>query len=90
MVGREGNNRRRYVGGPRSAMSACNNVCPATSPGGARIPKMAPDSVSPRDARRQLGKTCRIAVRGGQWQLKQSALWANTHCRFRHRGIGSH
>ena len=40
------------------------DVCPTTSRGTARRPKMAPDSVSPRPARRQLGKTSLMPVQG--------------------------
>ena len=41
-------------------------VGPTTSRGAARGPEKAPDSVSPRDARRQLGKTSLMPVRGGE------------------------
>ena len=50
---------------------------------------MTSDSVGPGDARRQLGKTCRMAVQGGQRWIPQLVLSANTHCRFRHLWIGS-
>ena len=45
---------------------SCTGVCPGTFRGPAWSPGMSPDSVSPRDARRQLGKTFYKAVRGGE------------------------
>ena len=47
-------------------IAGCTDVCPGTFRGPAWSPGMAPDSVSLRDARRQLGKTCRLVVRGGE------------------------
>ena len=62
---------------------------PTTSWGAARRPKKAPDSVTLRDARRQLGKTFYMAHRVGKWWQTRPAVSANTHCRFRHHGNGS-
>ena len=63
--GRVGNNRRRYLRGPRSVIEEYADVCPTTSRGAARGPKKTSDSVRVRDVRLQLGKTCQIVVRGG-------------------------
>ena len=53
-------------------------VGPTTSRGAARGPEKAPDSVSPRDARRQLGKTSLMAVQGGRW-MADAALAVAKH-----------
>ena len=47
-------------------IAGCIDVCPDPCGGTARGSKTAPDSVSPWDARRRMGKTNALAVRGGE------------------------